>query len=302
MLLETLETVFAQTWRDLEVVVVNDGSTDDTAERFRPLAEGGRIRLINQANAGIGAARNRGIDESQGRYVALLDHDDLWKPGKLQAQVEFMESHKDCAACTVRWSTTQAPTRESCDFSGIIDASGCVIRPLHQLARGRVFLISSSILFDREKAHGLRYMTERRCIEDTPFQVKLFSLGAFGVAGGEILMVYRVHETNYSSQADFFSNGIRMLRRLDRSAEFQALAGQDRGDMMDFFAHVGRTAWARQALEGHRLQALKVYAGEFGHQVAQRNWKFLVGAPMMTMMPRRMIHRTLGAAQGKTHG
>lgn len=88
--LATLDSVFAQTFMDYEVIVINDGSPDDTAEVLRPLAELGRIRYIEQANTGQSKARNRGISEARGEFIALLDDDDLWPPDKLAWQVEAL--------------------------------------------------------------------------------------------------------------------------------------------------------------------------------------------------------------------
>ena len=85
--LETLDSVFAQTYADYEVIVINDGSPDDTAARLRPLAEAGRIRYHEQPNAGQSAARNRGLSLARGEFVAFLDDDALWPPGKLAWQV-----------------------------------------------------------------------------------------------------------------------------------------------------------------------------------------------------------------------
>lgn len=89
---ETLASVFSQTFRDYEVIVVDDGSPDDTGERLRPLADEGRIRYVAQANAGQGAARNRGLEEARGTYVAFLDDDDLWPPDKLAWQVARLDA------------------------------------------------------------------------------------------------------------------------------------------------------------------------------------------------------------------
>jgi glycosyltransferase involved in cell wall biosynthesis len=91
-ILETLTSVFRQTFQDYEVIVVNDGSPDDTAQVLAPLVCQGRIRYLEQPNAGQGAARNRGIREAQGQYVALLDDDDLWPPDKLAWQVQALEA------------------------------------------------------------------------------------------------------------------------------------------------------------------------------------------------------------------
>ena len=85
--LATLDSVFAQTFTDYEIIVVNDGSPDDTAMVLKPLVEAGRIRCIEQENQGQAAARNRGLAEAQGEFVAFLDDDDLWPTDKLEWQV-----------------------------------------------------------------------------------------------------------------------------------------------------------------------------------------------------------------------
>ena len=96
---ETLDSVFAQSFADYELIVVVDGSPDDTADRLRPLAAAGRLRLVEQANAGQAAARNAGIALSRGRYVALLDDDDLWPADKLARQVALMEADAELVMC-----------------------------------------------------------------------------------------------------------------------------------------------------------------------------------------------------------
>ena len=88
----TLRSLLAQTFRDFEAIVVDDGSTDASAALVEHLAAGdSRIHLIRQANAGVADALNRGLVESRGQFIAFLDHDDLWHPGKLARQVELLE-------------------------------------------------------------------------------------------------------------------------------------------------------------------------------------------------------------------
>lgn len=92
---ETLASVFAQTFQDFEVIVVNDGSPDNTTARLRPWAESGRIRYLEQANAGQSAARNAGIRLARGEFIALLDDDDLWPEDKLAVQVERLRTQPE---------------------------------------------------------------------------------------------------------------------------------------------------------------------------------------------------------------
>jgi glycosyltransferase involved in cell wall biosynthesis len=84
-----VESVLGQTFADLECIVVDDGSTDDTAARLARF--GDRIRVLHQRNRGMNPARNAGIAAARGDYLALLDSDDLWQPWKLELQVKLLE-------------------------------------------------------------------------------------------------------------------------------------------------------------------------------------------------------------------
>ncbi len=90
---DTVESALAQTYSPTEIIVVDDGSTDDTPERMA--AYGNRVRYIRQQNRGPSAARNTGIQAARGEFVALLDSDDLWLPDKLERQVSAAIQHPD---------------------------------------------------------------------------------------------------------------------------------------------------------------------------------------------------------------
>jgi glycosyltransferase involved in cell wall biosynthesis len=88
-----VESALAQTYRRREVVVVDDGSTDDTRDRLAPYQD--RIRYIYQSNQGLHGARNTALRAGTGDLVAFLDSDDLWHPRKLELQVRFLAAHPE---------------------------------------------------------------------------------------------------------------------------------------------------------------------------------------------------------------
>ncbi len=96
MVIEALDSVFAQTYPNFEVVVVDDGSTDDT-RRVIQERYGDRLTYIYQENQGPAVARNTSVRAARGEYIALMDDDDLWLPTKLEKQMAALEEHPDCA-------------------------------------------------------------------------------------------------------------------------------------------------------------------------------------------------------------
>lgn len=92
----TLRTVLNQTFSDYEIVIVNDGSTDGSVEEIEKVQDD-RIRLVHQPNAGVSAARNRGIEEAKGDLIAFLDADDEWKPEYLATQYHLFQKYPECS-------------------------------------------------------------------------------------------------------------------------------------------------------------------------------------------------------------
>ena len=94
---EAVDSVLAQDYKDFELIVVDDGSTDDTSRVLAPY--GDAIKVVFQENKGVSAARNRGVSQASGRFIAFLDSDDLWLPKKLSTQVEFFHQRPDALIC-----------------------------------------------------------------------------------------------------------------------------------------------------------------------------------------------------------
>ena len=111
---DALDSVIEQNILDLEIFVIDDGSTDctkDVVSRY-----GDSVTLIQQQNAGAAVARNEGLRRARGKYVALLDSDDLWLPGKLQLQIDHLERHPDVDMCCTRWGLLYPDTSGQYSF------------------------------------------------------------------------------------------------------------------------------------------------------------------------------------------
>ena len=87
----SIDSVLSQTYKDIELIIVDDGSTDQTEEVVKKY-EDPRIRYIKAGHGGAGAARNRGVFEAKGEYIAFQDSDDYWQPQKLERQLERMKN------------------------------------------------------------------------------------------------------------------------------------------------------------------------------------------------------------------
>lgn len=97
MVQEAIASVWAQSYKAFELIVVDDGSNDGTAGEL--VKYGSSLRLVSRERSGVAAARNYGVSIAQGRYLAFLDSDDLWAPKKLEVQAAFMEQHPETQIC-----------------------------------------------------------------------------------------------------------------------------------------------------------------------------------------------------------
>jgi glycosyltransferase involved in cell wall biosynthesis len=228
----TLETLRAQTFEDWECVLVNDGSTDDTADRVRPFLADARFRYVERPNGGVAAARNTGIRASSGRWVALLDHDDRWLPTKLEAQVVLAERGFDVVCTDAEMIGAGDRRRHSSMFAPALLAQ--VQRDRWQpgtdvlglLLQGN-FICTSSVLVERSLLErGGLFDPEMSSVDDYDLWLRLAPAARIGYVP-EALVEYRIHESNFSHDGVWMAQqavtALERARRrhLDRSREFE---------------------------------------------------------------------------------
>ena len=195
---EAIESALNQSFLPREIIVVDDGSTDNTAELLD--SYGDKIRYIHQENQGPAVARNRGIAEAKGRLIAFLDADDVWLPEKLQKQVEFLARnhttglvHTDYCFLHMETSNWSPSPHGSKEFSGwcyprFFDGNGVFM----STALVRRECLDAVGLFDEQ----IRSPT----VEDYDLWFRIARHFEFGFVA-EPLALYRRHQANFSQHA-----------------------------------------------------------------------------------------------------
>ncbi|HXV65552.1 MAG TPA: glycosyltransferase family 2 protein, partial [Vicinamibacteria bacterium] len=143
-LARAVTSIQAQTVAPAEIIVVDDGSTDGSAERIR--TEFPRVRVVRQSNLGVSAARNAGIRSSNGELVAFLDSDDEWLPRKLERQLDALAASPDAVLCHtneiwIRNGRRVNPMKKHRKYGGDIFEKSlplCIISPSSSLVSRRV--------------------------------------------------------------------------------------------------------------------------------------------------------------------
>jgi len=199
---ETIDNVFQQTYTNIEVIVIDDGSKDDTLARLR--SYGNRIRVISQANAGPAAARNRGIEVSSGDIITFQDSDDLWKPSKLERQVRMLaavDSSVPCCLCNADFGTIDGKQWTSFDISQINTeySEGLWINVTEVLAT-RFVLFNQTVAIRRKAIEKVGIFDETlKYLEDYDLPLRLAAEGPWAYIQ-EPLVIYREGTPNSFSQ------------------------------------------------------------------------------------------------------
>ncbi|MBI4749067.1 MAG: glycosyltransferase family 2 protein [Acidobacteria bacterium] len=182
-LAEALTSLQSQSIKPFEIIVVDDGSTDDSAAIAQSFAG---VRLIQQPNSGPATARNTGINAAQGTVIGFLDADDVWPPDKLQTQLSVLDANPETEIVVGQvqlWRLMDATSRRFEPFS----------EPWASVNVGSMLIRRS--VFDRVG----RFDPELRHSEDVDWLVRAREADVKLVNHSEISLFYRIHDTNLTS-------------------------------------------------------------------------------------------------------
>lgn len=151
----TIQSVLASTFTDFELIVLDDGSTDGTADIVRSFDDS-RVRLVRHTNRGMSATRNAGLAMSRSEFVALLDADDVWHPQKLALQVALLEQQPEVDLCFTEFQTWHGePAEEFFTRLGNLQTEDRLTGWIYPLMVMTNFTLPSSVLYRRRLADRL---------------------------------------------------------------------------------------------------------------------------------------------------
>jgi glycosyltransferase involved in cell wall biosynthesis len=242
---DAVASVLGQTHRDVEVIVVDDGSTDDTAAVLAQWqARDARVRAVHQHNGGLAAARNAGLNVACGQYVAFLDADDVIHPEKLERQVAYLEAHPGTDLVYSDYRTSDAELRPLTD-----EVIGVKRMPLREAyIYTNVFPIMAPLV-RRSLVERVGGFDERlRACEDWDYWVRCERVGTFGYLPGQYA-TYRMH-------------GLQMHRDLSVMLKYARMAATKNypGEPHKVRAMVGSVLWWQFVLQKqtHGVDKLEV--------------------------------------------
>ncbi|NJK55609.1 MAG: glycosyltransferase family 2 protein [Pleurocapsa sp. SU_5_0] len=201
-LAEAIDSVLQQTYQDYEIIVVDDGSTDHTAQVAQQY--GKTIRYLTQTNQGVAASRNLGLAAALGDYIAFLDQDDILLPHKLSSQTALLDQDTDLGMVNSGWQIYRGNSISDCQ-----DTAEAAVKPWEQIPQltsadliiwKPVFL--GAMLFRRnwlERVGGFNTSLEQT--PDVDLVMRLAKIGCPAAWVEQITVKYRQHETNASKNA-----------------------------------------------------------------------------------------------------
>jgi glycosyltransferase involved in cell wall biosynthesis len=257
---ETLDSVYAQTFTNYEVILVNDGSLDtqDLELGLEPYAD--RLRYLRQDNAGASAARNRGLRAAHGKYIAFLDADDLWLPNYLEEQLKFLrERNCDlvCADALIFGDSSQAGRTFMESLMQTAPPAGEVT--FLNLVSADRSLITSGVMTRRDLIFEIGLFDETlRNAQDFDLWLRLARHGARLAYHRTVLLRYRCHANSLTGdEANSVTRELRVLDKIENSYNLTSLERAEvspviRGRKAILQFELGKLLLARGDIKGAR--------------------------------------------------
>ncbi|RIZ71942.1 MAG: glycosyltransferase [Methylococcales bacterium] len=195
---EAIESALAQTYQNFELLIINDGSTDNSAEIIKPFLKDSRVIYIEQKNAGVAAARNTAIKQARGKYIGFLDQDDCWLPDKLSTQIQFLEKKPELAFVHSRQDYIQADGVVITDYpkDWVTDLHGNCFVELFK--RNRISVLT--VLLRKKVIDEIGFFNEAVSrVDDYELWLRICSKYPIDFQD-EKLALYRCHDTNASHE------------------------------------------------------------------------------------------------------
>jgi glycosyltransferase involved in cell wall biosynthesis len=216
---EAIDSVLGQTFIDLEIIVVDDGSTDNTANIVGRVSDH-RVRLICQGNKGVSSARNAGINNSAGQYLQFLDSDDLILPGKLAAQVPLLDADPDVGLV---YSSFRYFYDDRCDLAPPPWLRPPSDDPYRELVAGSMFPCHAALLRRSAVTALGRFDEELDSGEDWDLWLRLARTGARFLFHSDLLALYRQHPGSITTCAATWRHGhVQVMENLRKRAQDEA--------------------------------------------------------------------------------
>jgi glycosyl transferase family 2 len=211
---DSIRSALAQTEPNFELIVVDDGSTDVTSEEIGRFARDPRVRVIRQANAGLAAARNRGIADARGRYVSFLDADDLLMPRYLTTMAATLERAPEAAFADCDfWILDEATGRISAWPLGRLELPPDPHALMRLVLRRNVLHYGATVRTAVLSEVG-RFNAELRACEDVELWLRILARGHAAVRPRGPLSVYRSRSGSLSTQAVLMTSSLCEVYRL----------------------------------------------------------------------------------------
>jgi glycosyltransferase involved in cell wall biosynthesis len=280
LLQKMLASVAAQRCRDFELIVVDDGSNDDPARVIR--SSGLQVRTLNQANRGPGAARNAGMREAGGDYVAFLDSDDVWFPWTLEVYDEVIGAHDRPSFIAGKPLRFQRESElEAAEEARVVSA---LFRDY--LASGdewRWWGVSSFVI-RRDALQGCGGFSEAHINgEDADLALKLGTARGFVQITRPVTFGYREHDANATGNLDKNLAGLWYKIDRERAGAYPGGASRERERWRILTRHA-RPMILACPREGRRSEGWKLYRATFRWHVALGRWKFLMAFPLQALL------------------